>query len=118
MAQSQRHVTRFIGLAQVGNPEKKKWIYAFNIVPMKHMNRSDLVAQPVVVTDLPYNESHMKAAAAAEVKSSQFFYDMNAPMEDNNRKRKGDGRHGEQRNKRPPPQPSGPCWFCTFDLFA
>ena len=117
MAQSQRHVTRFIGLAQVGNPEKKKWIYAFNIVPMKHMNRSDLVAQPVVVTDLPYNESHMKAAAA-EVKSSQFFYDMNAPMEDNNRKRKGDGRHGEQRNKRPPPQPSGPCWFCTFDLFA
>ena len=35
---------------------------------------------------------------------------MNAPMEDNNRKRKGDRQ--EHRAKRPPPQPTGPCWFC------
>ena len=33
-------------------------------------------------------------------------------MEDNNRKRKGD--RNEQRAKRPPPQPTGPCWFCKF----
>merc|ERR1719367_142356 len=35
---------------------------------------------------------------------------MNAPMEDKNRKRKGE--KNEQRAKRPPPQPTGPCWFC------
>lgn len=37
---------------------------------------------------------------------------MNASMEDNQRKR---GRHngGEgPDNKRPPPKPTGPCWFC------
>ena len=60
MAQVQRHVTRFISLADVGNKENKKWIYAFNIVPLKCLSKSDLVAQPAVVTDMPYNESHMK----------------------------------------------------------
>ena len=60
MVQNQRHVTRFIGMAKVGNPEKKKWIYAFNIVPMKQMSRSDLIAQPPSASDIPYNESHMK----------------------------------------------------------
>ena len=35
-------------------------------------------------------------------------------MEDNNRKRKGD--RNEQRAKRPPPQPTGPCWFCKFSI--
>ena len=60
MTQTQRHVTRFISLARVGNKEKNKWIYAFNIVPLKCLNKSDLVAQPNVVTDMPYNESHMK----------------------------------------------------------
>ena len=62
MAQVQRHVTRFIGLADVGNPEKKKWIYAFNIVPMKHLQKSDLVAQPPIVTEMPFNESHIKVS--------------------------------------------------------
>lgn len=47
-------------MADVGNAEKKKWIYAFNIVPMKHINRADLISQPPSVTDIPYNESHMK----------------------------------------------------------
>lgn len=115
MAQKQRHVTRFIALADVGNKEKKKWIYAFNIVPMKNLSVPDLVAQPPSVTDMPYNESHMKAGA--EQKSSQFFYDMKTPMEDNNRKRKAGEKHEHQRNKRPPPQPTGPCWFCKYLLF-
>jgi hypothetical protein len=113
MAGSPRHVTRFIGLADVGNLEKKKWIYAFNIVPMVHINRADLIAQPPTVTDIPFNESHMEGG---KTKSAQFFYDMNAPIEDKGRKRKGD--KTEFRAKRPPPQPTGPCWFCKsfFDL--
>ena len=37
----------------------------------------------------------------------QFFYDMNAKMEEGGKgkKRKRDGESG-------PPKPSGPCWFC------
>ena len=46
------------------------------------------------------------------MKSSQFFYDMNAPMEDKSRKRKGE--RGDFKAKRPPPQPTGPCWFCKY----
>ena len=108
MMGTQRHVTRFIAMAKVGNPEKKKWIYAFNIVPMKQMSRSDLIAQPATASDIPYNDSHMKCGENKQ--NHQLRWDMNTPMEDNNRKRKGD-RH-DQRAKRPPPQPTGPCWFC------
>ena len=111
MAQQAKHVTRFIGMADVGNKEKKKWIYAFNIVPMKQLSKLELVAQPSIATDIPYNESHMRSG---EPKSSQFFYDMNAPMEDK-RKRKGD-RNDQRGGKRPPPQPTGPCWFCKFSF--
>jgi hypothetical protein len=55
-----RHVTRFIGLDKVDNPEKKKWLYAFNIQPMKTMDRAELIAQPTDVTDVPYNDADLK----------------------------------------------------------
>lgn len=48
-------MTRFVSLADVGNAEKKKWLYAFSIVPLIHMDRSELVAQPADVTDAPYD---------------------------------------------------------------
>ena len=41
-----KHVTRFISLAKVGNKEKKKWLYAFNITPLTTMDHHELVAQP------------------------------------------------------------------------
>ena len=33
-------------MAKVGNKEKKKWLYAFNITPLTQMNHHELVAQP------------------------------------------------------------------------
>ena len=78
MTQTQRHVTRFISLARVGNKEKNKWIYAFNIVPLKCLNKSDLVAQPNVVTDMPYNESHMKVCMyLSQVLQSNALFSFN-----------------------------------------
>ena len=59
MVQTQKHVTRFIGMAKVGNAEKRKWIYAFNINPMKHMARSELIAQPPSASDIPYSQSNL-----------------------------------------------------------
>lgn len=52
MEQAQ-HVTRFISLASVGN-SKEKWIYAFNIKPMKSLSRTELVKQPDVTSEFPY----------------------------------------------------------------
>jgi hypothetical protein len=49
-----QHVTRFIGLASVGNKEKEKWIYAFNLKPMKTLPRADLTKQPDVTSEFPY----------------------------------------------------------------
>ena len=45
MQEPPRHTTRFIGLAEVGNLEKKKWLYAFNIVPMAALPSTELTAQ-------------------------------------------------------------------------
>ncbi len=53
---------RFIGLAEVGNPAKQKWIYAFNIVPMDTMEKSELLTQPTNVTEMPFKDSHLKLA--------------------------------------------------------
>ncbi|XP_064113459.1 CWF19-like protein 1 [Macrobrachium nipponense] len=111
-----RHVTRFIGLAKVGNPEKQKWLYAFNITPMVHCDPSELNKQPPDVTECPYSEGSVpqqKSQVSAKSSGAQFFYDMNAKFDDDDgrRKRKGDSDMGGER-KRVPPKPTGPCWFC------
>lgn len=100
-----KHVTRFIALGKVGNKEKKKWLYAFNISPLKTMQRSELVAQPSVVTDIPFLPEHIEVKGE---KKQQFFFDMNAKMED-------EGRGKKRRNEEDDPGrkvAAGPCWFC------
>jgi len=100
-----RHVTRFIALAKVGNKEKKKWLYAFNISPMTSMVRGDLVIQPGGVTDLPYREEHITLGGGKD--KQQFFYDMNAKMDEG-----GKGKKRKREGDSAPPRPTGPCWFC------
>ena len=51
---------RFVALAKVGNKEKKKWMYAFNVTPMKNLERAELVAQPQGVTDVPFTQSDIE----------------------------------------------------------
>lgn len=58
LQQSSQHCTRFISLANVGNPDKKqRFLYAFNIAPMAGMATSELTAQPQAATDCPYTKS-------------------------------------------------------------
>ncbi len=107
-----------MGLAKVGNPAKQKWLYAFNVVPAKHMERKELVAQPPDATESPFSNEDLACVEEMSAKgSNQFFYDMNAPMEDKRGgKRRGGGRgggqHQNQYEKRPRREPTGPCWFC------
>lgn len=81
---TQRHVTRFIALADVGNPDKKnrvsgqartglillmfmiislpplspcdfvQYLYAFSITPMSVLDGKELTQQPLAVTNNPY----------------------------------------------------------------
>nr|KAF6424728.1 CWF19 like cell cycle control factor 1 [Molossus molossus] len=118
LQENTQHATRFIALANVGNPEKKKYLYAFSIVPMKLMDAAELVKQPPDVTENPYRKlgkeiSIGKQIPAPEEESAcQFFFDLN---ERQGRKRSSTGRERKSphpKQPRKPPQPPGPCWFC------
>ncbi|KAM6987046.1 CWF19-like protein 1 [Aplochiton taeniatus] len=78
--ESAQHTSRFIALATVNNPAKKKYLYAFNIIPMKHMEPSELVKQPQDVTENPYGQNNTAKQAfnttEEEGPASQFFFDM------------------------------------------
>ncbi len=53
-------MVRFISLAKVGNSEKQKWLYAFNITPLTVLDRRELVAQPLGTTDIPFLPEHIE----------------------------------------------------------
>ncbi|XP_035282640.1 CWF19-like protein 1 isoform X1 [Anguilla anguilla] len=124
LQENAQHVSRFIALANVNNPAKKKYLYAFSIVPMKTMDPTELVKQPQDVTENPYRKSlkeskKEKPASTAdfgeEEPAAQFFFDLKKkePHQGQFRKRQSDGdRHTQPKQPRRPPQPTGPCWFC------
>ncbi|XP_023141358.2 CWF19-like protein 1 [Amphiprion ocellaris] len=128
LQENAQHVSRFIALATVNNPAKKKYLYAFNIIPMKTMDPSELVKQPQDTTENPYRRSNkdktdrQKAAFSSteeEEPAHQFFFDLGNKQGGANRgrgrKRPSHGdRHQQWQQKQPRkhPQPTGPCWFC------
>ena len=58
LQEAPQHYTRFISLANVGDPDKKqRFLYAFNITPLSNMSSNELTAQPQSSTDCPYTKS-------------------------------------------------------------
>jgi len=119
LAESSQHTTRFISLAQVGNPEKKKWLYAFSIIPMKGMDHAELVKSPADVTECPYSTNvlaHHRITSTFTGNQTgqtprgqqQFFYDMADPQEHQGKRKRGDM---ERKQPKKPFQPAA-CWFC------
>ncbi|NXL67458.1 C19L1 protein, partial [Chordeiles acutipennis] len=118
LQETPQHVSRFIALADVGNTSKKKYLYAFSIVPMGLMNPAELVKQPQDVTENPYQKSRKEAQksraplGAEEEPACQYFFDLNKHQ---GKKRPSDGKEGgnsQPKQAKKPPQPTGPCWFC------
>uniref|UniRef100_UPI003AAC8F3D CWF19-like protein 1 n=1 Tax=Centroberyx gerrardi TaxID=166262 RepID=UPI003AAC8F3D len=118
LQENAQHVSRFIALAAVNNPAKKKYLYAFNIIPMKSMDPSELVKQPQDVTENPYRRSgkdkaepHKHILCSVQEPPGQFFFDLSKKQGGGRGGR--DGHHqGQPKQPRKPPQPTGPCWFC------
>ncbi|CAL1568360.1 unnamed protein product [Knipowitschia caucasica] len=127
LQENAQHVSRFIALANVNNPAKKKYLYAFNIIPMKRMDPAELVKQTPDVTENPYRRvtKDKKDAPTQSFKAeeeepvNQFFFDLSGNQ--GNRKWHSDGRgrgrggHFNEnwaKHPRRHPQPTGPCWFC------
>ncbi|NXD70796.1 C19L1 protein, partial [Eolophus roseicapillus] len=118
LQETPQHVSRFIALADVGNTSKKKYLYAFSIVPMSLMEPAELVKQPQDTTENPYRKSQKEAQkskaflCAEEESACQFFFDLRKHQ---GKKRPSDGKEGgnsQPKQAKKPPQPSGPCWFC------
>ncbi|KAM9845990.1 CWF19-like protein 1 [Aulostomus maculatus] len=136
LQESAQHASRFIALATVNNPGKKKYLYAFNIIPMKTMDPSELVKQPQDVTENPYRRpakdktETLKTSFSTteeEEPAHQFFFDLSRgqggsprgrgrkrPTDGDRRgQQDGDGhQRGQHKQPRRHPQPPGPCWFC------
>jgi len=112
-SESAKHITRFIALAKVGNREKKKWLYAFNMTPITTISRADLMAQPPGVTEMPFKDAHIALEGGGR-DAPAWRFDMDADMEDDGRAKAGPGKRKreDQGERRVPPKPSGPCWFC------
>ncbi|KAK4323675.1 hypothetical protein Pmani_005646 [Petrolisthes manimaculis] len=109
-----RNVTRFIGVAGVGNEDQQRWLYAFNITPMIHCDEAEFTKQPPDVTECPYTKDNVPQQpkkSETDRGSVQFFYDMNTKSGDKQGKRRKEGDDGGER-KRLPPKPTSPCWFC------
>ncbi|MCO5571469.1 hypothetical protein L7F22_025209 [Adiantum nelumboides] len=52
--ESVSHVTRFVGLAAVGNVKKQKYLHALSLTPAASMAVDELVQQPLNTTKFPY----------------------------------------------------------------
>ncbi|CAB4042749.1 Hypothetical predicted protein, partial [Paramuricea clavata] len=86
-----RHVTRFISLANVGNSSKKKYLYAFNVVPLCHIKPDELIKQPDDVTEMPYGKLLRNKATnqnSQQNSGQNFFFDLDSKS--GGQKRKND----------------------------
>ncbi|WZZ21403.1 hypothetical protein YC2023_122790 [Brassica napus] len=87
------HVTRFLGLAQVGNKNKQKFLHALSPTPTSTMSPSELSAKPPNTTLCPYTlqegAAESKKRSNDDASDSQYWrYDVS--------KRQKNGSDGEK----------------------
>ncbi|BFZ64968.1 hypothetical protein YB2330_006130 [Saitoella coloradoensis] len=89
------HVTRFISLGNVGNPEKIKWFYGFNVVP----NQLAPQHEPATTTAYPYTEFNTKKRGLETVTSGSngFFWSPDESSEPKRARREEDGAKAKPR---------------------
>jgi len=57
------HVTRFVALANVGNAQKQKWLYAVSLKPAAQMSQTELATVPTDTTSTPYTHANPQTLA-------------------------------------------------------
>ncbi|VDN06227.1 unnamed protein product [Thelazia callipaeda] len=122
LQEAAQHVTRFIGLAPVNNPDKDKWLYAFSITPIRKLSRTELTLQPANATEFPYMEilaqmilKKRETAQQSTPDKQQYFFDMSVEVDDE------DDRGGKRRRRNEnsvQPKIQQPCWFCLSNVDA
>ncbi|XP_042563254.1 CWF19-like protein 1 [Clupea harengus] len=108
LQENSQHVSRFIALAAVNNPAKKKYLYAFNVIPMKNMDPVELVKQPQDVTENPYRKPAVAGQKGRpgitfpteqEEPASQFFFDLGRRPQ-HQRRQQHQNQHQKNREER------------------
>ncbi|KAL7735607.1 hypothetical protein ACLKA6_009564 [Drosophila palustris] len=102
--------TRFISLADVGNAEKAKYIYALSLKPVDKARLLDLVQKTTNEIPCPYIGLDMSGVVKKNEtsESQQFFFDMDSS---GNRKRRNQaGKHDKRPRIMQIDQDN--CWFC------
>lgn len=112
--------TRFIALAPVKKSSKEKWLYALSLTPLERMRMTELCQRTTDETDSPFPDEFLREDITKEVKfdqseNKQYFYDMNASMDDTKRKRKG--ANNPFKEKRPKPEFDQCNYFRLFNNF-
>ncbi|XP_005182434.1 CWF19-like protein 1 homolog isoform X2 [Musca domestica] len=104
--------TRFISLADVGNAEKEKYIYALSLTPVEKMRVMELIQKTTIeikcpFADLNFNDIKLKGDAT---ESKQYFFD----MESKNDRGKCFSGGNDRQHKKPKVQQWDQeiCWFC------
>lgn len=59
-------VTRFIGLARVGNPKKEKWMYALSLTPLDKMKITDLLQKTTDEIPCPFDFGELNSKSKFE----------------------------------------------------
>ncbi|XP_058464437.1 CWF19-like protein 1 homolog [Malaya genurostris] len=109
--------TRFIALADFGNKEKKKNIYALNVTPVDKMRIIELIQKTTDEIISPYATITFgeEQKGSRGNRSDQYFYDMNSYDDSRGNKRKSQGNRisGNFDTKRQKPSfDQEKCWFC------
>ncbi|KAK4483663.1 hypothetical protein RD792_010864 [Penstemon davidsonii] len=86
------HVTRFIGLAQVGNKDKQKFIHALSPTPASTMSAAEICTKPPNTTVSPYSVSEEAISGDRAIKRPGDSDDMQHWRYDVSQKRQ---KHGE-----------------------
>ncbi|KAF9178646.1 hypothetical protein BGZ51_000575 [Haplosporangium sp. Z 767] len=70
------HATRFIGLGDVGNKNKQRWFYAFNLVPLANASDEVLTASiSPATTDSPLATAAELKRGHDQTEGESFFWD-------------------------------------------
>ncbi len=94
--------SRFVALAELGNPEKLKHIYALNVIPVAQMRLTDLIQKSTDEVEVPYMKVDFSKFYEGR---QQYFFNMDS-SEHENRKQ------GHQRKKFKQSMDLEKCWFC------
>ncbi|KAF9978326.1 hypothetical protein BGZ73_002917 [Actinomortierella ambigua] len=102
------YATRFIGLADVANPQKQRWFYAFNLVPLAKAGDEVLQASLTAnTTDCPFSVAGLKRGRQAGQDNEgeqNFFWGTPQGQGQGHGQKRARGEQGQgPRSQEPPP---------------